>query len=80
MWESLRPPISGSNHSLTNAYQFLQDVTLKEDEAMVSFDVTAGFNSINVDLAMKITEKLLQKKKPEMKTSHESLPIYLLHI
>lgn len=39
LWTRLKPMMSASNHSATNAHQFLEkikDITLKENKAMVS--------------------------------------------
>lgn len=49
-------------------HQFLEkltDATLEEDEAMVTFDVTALFASIDLDLANKISKELPQEHYPD---------------
>lgn len=48
---------------MTNAHEFLdevKDVTLEEEEMMVSFNVTALLISIDLDQGKKITKELLQ--------------------
>lgn len=51
--------ISGSNHFIINAHQFLEKpkyINLVEDEVTVSFDITVIFTSIDLDLTRKITK------------------------
>lgn len=53
---------------MNNSYHFLdklKDVTVEEEEAMVSFDGTALFTSTDLNLAKKITKNLLQEHYPD---------------
>lgn len=59
--------MSRSNHSVTNAHQFvdkLRDVIL-EVKVMVSFDVAVLFTSIDLSLEKKMTKKFLQEYYPD---------------
>ena len=65
MWKRLRHLVAGSTNSITNAQQFLEkikNVTIREDEIMVSFDVTALFTSIDLNLAKETIADLLPEQ------------------
>jgi hypothetical protein len=65
LWRRLKHLITGSEHVITNAGQFLhklQDIKIEEDEVMLSYDVTALFTSIDHATARETVEELLQNQ------------------
>ncbi|KER31053.1 hypothetical protein T265_02616 [Opisthorchis viverrini] len=65
LWRRLKHLISGSEHTVNNAGQFLhklRNVSIEDDEVMLSFDVTSLFTSINHNLARTTIAELLQTK------------------
>ena len=66
LWKRLRPLIQGSQHSISNSQQFLdklKNIKLEGDELMVSFDVTALFTSIDLDVARTTLKELLSTEE-----------------
>lgn len=68
LWRRLKPLINGSNHSVNNAHQLLgklRDVTQEEDQVMISYDATALFTLIDLDLLKKINKEPSQGHCPD---------------
>ncbi|GAA55527.1 hypothetical protein CLF_108233 [Clonorchis sinensis] len=62
LWRRLKHLISGSEHTINNASQFLhrlRNANIEDDEIMLSFDVTSLFTSINHNLARETIAELL---------------------
>ena len=74
----LKPLVGLSKHHIHNTIDFVQqikEVKLKEDESMVSYDVTALFTSVPIPPVIKIIEEKLKEDKDlprrtSMKTRH----------
>ena len=62
----LKPLVGLSKHHIHNTIDFVQqikEVKLKEDESMVSYDVTALFTSVPIPPVIKIIEEKLKEDK-----------------
>ena len=62
----LKPLVGLSNHHVHNTRDFveqLKEVSLKKEESMVSYDVTALFTSVPIPPVLKIIEEKLTKDK-----------------
>ncbi|XP_059495631.1 uncharacterized protein LOC125446408 isoform X2 [Stegostoma tigrinum] len=64
--QRLKHLVEDSHHSIRSTQEFLntiKDTKIEEDEIMVSFDVTALFTSININLAKETLTTLLEEPK-----------------
>ena len=72
----IKPLVGGSSHHVQNNQDFLQsieDIQLKPDEEMMSFDVEALFTSVPVEPSIDIIKKFLEEDRTATsKNQHDS--------